>query len=123
MRHLALAAALAAATLLSHPPHAHAASATVADAKAYALERLGRRHYTCLDRIILRESHWNPLAHNRRSGAHGIPQAVPGSKMRSAGADWYDNPVTQVKWMIRYVNGRYGSACNAWGFHLRHGWY
>jgi hypothetical protein len=100
-----------------------AAKHTVNEAKEYARTTLGSEQFRCIDNIFQRESHWNPLAHNRTSGAHGIPQAVPGSKMRSAGKDWYSNPVTQTKWGIRYVNRRYGSACNAWAFWQRNGWY
>jgi hypothetical protein len=96
---------------------------TVADAKAYALAVLGPTQFACLDQIAIHESHWNPFDLNRSSGAYGIPQAVPGSKMAWAGADWRTNPVTQVKWMIHYVDGRYGSACQAWAFWQTHRWY
>jgi hypothetical protein len=89
---------------------------TVADAKAYALEVLGKREYACLDSIIRGESRWNPLAWNRRSGAYGLPQSKPGSKMASAGADWQTNPVTQIKWAISYGRARYGSLCAAAAF-------
>lgn len=98
-------------------------SPTVPDAKRYALTVLGSSQYACLDAIFTRESHWNPLDLNRNSGAYGIPQALPGSKMAWAGADWRTNPVTQVKWGIHYVDGRYGSACGAWAFWQRNGWY
>ena len=96
---------------------------TVADAKAYALQRLGRTQYRCLDRIATRESHWNPLAHNRSSGAHGIGQALPWTKMKRFGPDAWSNPLTQVRWMIAYVDGRYGSACGAWAHARTFGWY
>ena len=69
------------------------------------------------------ESHWNHNSHNNGSGAHGIPQALPGSKMRSAGADWRTNPVTQIKWGLNYIDTRYGSPAAAWAHFLRHGWY
>ena len=97
--------------------------ATVGDAQAYALAQLGATQFACLDEIAIRESHWNPYDLNHSSGAYGIPQAVPGSKMATAGADWRTNPVTQVKWMIHYVDGRYGSACGAWAFWQGHDWY
>jgi len=71
----------------------------------------------------MRESHWNPHAHNASSGAHGIPQALPGSKMASAGPVWQSNPVTQIKWGLGYIQGRYGTPCNAWGHSESHGWY
>jgi hypothetical protein len=99
------------------------ATPTVAYAKGYARRALGPVQYRCLDRIATYESHWNPLSVNRTSGAYGIPQALPGYKMRSAGKDWKTNPVTQVKWMMRYLHGRYGSACEGWNHILAYGWY
>lgn len=96
---------------------------TRSDAQRYALKRLGRVQYKCLYNLWMRESHWNYRAHNKSSGAYGIPQALPGSKMASAGADWKTNPITQVRWGIKYVNGRYGSACGAWSFFRSNGWY
>ena len=60
---------------------------------------------------------------NASSGAHGIPQALPGSKMASAGADWQTNPLTQVRWGVSYINARYGSPCGAWAHSESHGWY
>lgn len=97
---------------------------TVQDAKDYALEQLGSAQYACLDGIAFYESKWNPHVYNAKgSGAYGIPQAKPGSKMASAGNDWLDNPVTQVRWMIAYVTRKYGSACNAAAFRAKHGWY
>jgi hypothetical protein len=62
-------------------------------------------------------------ATNPNSGAYGIPQALPGSKMASAGPDWATNGVTQVKWAIGYVDSVYGSACDAWAFWRSHSWY
>jgi len=70
-----------------------------------------------------RESHWNPSAHNRSSGAHGIPQALPGSKMASEGSDWSSNGKTQIRWGLKYIKGRYGSPSNAWSHSESHGWY
>jgi len=103
-------------------PHVHR-TPTVAQAKAYARERLGATQYRCFYALMQRESRWNPRATNRNSGAYGIPQSLPGSKMRTAGKDWRTNPITQVKWGIRYVNGRYGSACKAYRHALERGWY
>jgi hypothetical protein len=77
----------------------------------------------CLDWIIMRESGGNVYATNSTSGAYGIPQALPGYKMASAGSDWRTSAYTQIKWMIGYVNSSYGSACNAQVFHEIHGWY
>ena len=65
--------------------------------------------FGCLDSLWTRESHWNPAPHNPSSGAYGIPQALPGSKMASAGADWATNPVTQIRWGLGYIQDRYGS--------------
>ncbi len=96
---------------------------SVADAKAYARSALGPTQYACLDQIAIHESHWNPYDLNPTSGAYGIPQALPGSKMAWAGDDWRTNPVTQVRWMVHYLNGRYGSACAAWDFWLSNRWY
>ena len=79
--------------------------------------------FRCLVNLWDHESHWNYRAHNNGSGAHGIPQALPGSKMRTAGADWRTNPVTQIKWGLGYIDSRYGSPCGAWGHFTQHGWY
>lgn len=70
-----------------------------------------------------RESHWNPNAHNRSSGAHGIPQSLPASKMASEGADYYTNGNTQIRWGLKYIAGRYGSPSNAWAFFQSHNSY
>jgi hypothetical protein len=91
--------------------------------KKYALSVVGQKQFNCLEPLWERESGWRWNAHNRSSGAYGIPQALPGSKMKSAGEDWKTNPITQVKWGIRYVNSRYGSACGAWNFWRSHHWY
>ncbi len=79
--------------------------------------------YRALVKLWDHESHWSHTSHNRGSGAHGIPQALPGSKMRSAGADWRTNPVTQIKWGLNYIDSRYGSPAKAWAHFVRHGWY
>ena len=70
-----------------------------------------------------RESGWNPNSHNKRSGAHGIPQALPGSKMASEGSDYYTNPEPQIRWGLKYIAGRYGSPSSAWAHFQSHGWY
>jgi hypothetical protein len=79
--------------------------------------------FGCLDSLWERESHWNVFADNPSSSAYGIPQALPGSKMSSAGADWATNPVTQIRWGLGYIEDRYGSPCGAWGHSQSHGWY
>jgi hypothetical protein len=81
------------------------------------------REFPCLERLWIRESGWNHRASNGYSGAYGIPQALPGSKMRTAGADWRTNPETQIKWGLRYIKYRYGSPCHAWAHSLATGWY
>jgi hypothetical protein len=79
-------------------------------------------YYSCLDNIWSRESGWRYDAENA-SGAYGIPQALPGSKMASAGADWQTNPATQIKWGLGYIQGRYGDPCKAWTFWQANGFY
>lgn len=79
--------------------------------------------FGCLDSLWTRESGWNPAAQNASSGAFGIPQSLPGSKMASAGADWATNPATQIEWGLGYIRDRYGSPCGAWGHSESYGWY
>jgi hypothetical protein len=79
--------------------------------------------FQCLVQLWNRESHWNYRSHNRSSGAHGIPQALPGAKMARVGRDWRTNPVTQIRWGLGYIKGAYGSPCGAWGHWRSHGWY
>jgi hypothetical protein len=96
---------------------------TVAAARSYALSRLGSTQYRCLNLLWTRESGWNPAAFNPDSGAYGIPQALPGSKMSAFGSDWRTNPMTQVRWGLSYIAGRYGTACGAWSHSQSVGWY
>ncbi|GAA0987615.1 hypothetical protein GCM10009555_067290 [Acrocarpospora macrocephala] len=77
----------------------------------------------CLEKLWDKESGWNERAMNRYSGAYGIPQSLPGSKMASAGSDWQTNSATQIKWGLGYIKNRYGSPCGAWGHSQRVGWY
>jgi hypothetical protein len=79
--------------------------------------------FQCLYSLWNRESGWRVDAYNPSSGATGIPQALPGSKMASAGADWRTNPATQIRWGLGYISGRYGTPCAAWGHSLSFGWY
>jgi len=79
--------------------------------------------FSCLDQLWTRESGWNPQAANPYSGAFGIPQALPGSKMASAGADWATNPATQIRWGLGYIRELYGSPCGAWSHELATGAY
>jgi hypothetical protein len=77
----------------------------------------------CLVKIWNKESGWNEKAENPSSGAYGIPQALPASKMGKYGADYRTNPVPQIKWGLDYIKGRYGSPCGAWSYWQAHGWY
>ena len=79
-------------------------------------------YFGCLLDLWNRESGWVYDAENA-SGAYGIPQALPGSKMSSAGADWETNPATQIKWGLGYIKAIYGNPCGAWDFELRNGYY
>lgn len=79
--------------------------------------------FDCLVALWNKESHWNVYAHNTSSGAYGIPQALPGEKMASAGADWATNPATQITWGLGYISGRYGTPCGAWGHSQLKNWY
>ncbi|SEK94384.1 transglycosylase SLT domain-containing protein [Nonomuraea pusilla] len=78
--------------------------------------------FRCLERLWARESGWNHRAGNR-SGAYGIPQALPGHKMAVSGRDWRTNPRTQIAWGLGYIKQRYGSPCRAWGHFLSRHWY
>jgi hypothetical protein len=98
-------------------------NANVMRARVYAQSVLSRTSWRCLDVLFDRESRWRTHAGNRHSGAYGIPQALPGSKMAWAGADWRDNATTQVRWGIHYIKGRYGNACIALDHSYRWGWY
>jgi len=83
----------------------------------------GQDQFGCLDSLYTRESNWTWNADNPTSSAYGIPQALPGEKMASAGADWETNPVTQIRWGLGYIQDRYGSPCGAWAHSESHGWY
>ncbi|MFJ6794642.1 transglycosylase SLT domain-containing protein [Streptomyces sp. NPDC091268] len=99
------------------------ASYTVAQVKAIAQQMVPAGQFQCFSNIVNQESTWNYLAVNKSSGAYGLVQALPGSKMSSAGDDWRTNPATQIEWGLNYMNGRYGSPCGAWNFHQANGWY
>lgn len=79
--------------------------------------------YGYVNFIMEHEAHWNPIAQNRTSGAYGICQALPGSKMASAGSDWQTNPITQLRWCNSYAIGRYGSWAGAYEFWVKHKWW
>jgi hypothetical protein len=112
-------------------PTFSAGSAAVPDpgsAQAYAYGAVAARgwggdQYNCLVSLWNKESGWRVNANNASSGAYGIPQSLPGSKMASAGADWQTNPATQIEWGLGYISGRYGTPCGAWGHSVDIGWY
>lgn len=79
--------------------------------------------FNCLVKLWERESNWNPNAHNKSSGAHGIPQSLPASKMASEGDDYYTNGKTQIRWGLKYIKNRYGTPSNAWAHSQQKGWY
>jgi len=83
----------------------------------------GKRQFRYLNPLWARESSWNVHALNAYSGAYGIPQAVPGSKMASAGQHWRTSARTQIRWGLRYIKDRYGSPAAAWRHELATGWY
>lgn len=97
-------------------------------AQAYAAGAVAARgwsvgEFDCLVALWSKESGWRVNAHNASSGAYGIPQALPGSKMATAGADWETNPATQIEWGLGYISGRYGTPCGAWAHSQDVGWY
>ena len=79
--------------------------------------------YQCLVKLWNRESGWNPNAHNKSSGAYGIPQSLPASKMSSEGSDYYTNGKTQIRWGLKYIKNRYGTPASAWAHSESHHWY
>jgi hypothetical protein len=124
----AKAAALAAAAPAQVQAFARTVNAADGDPKAIASALLGdfgwdSSQMGCLDSLWTKESGWNVHADNASSSAYGIPQALPGSKMASAGPDWENNPVTQIKWGLGYIQSRYGTPCNAWGHSEASNWY
>jgi hypothetical protein len=83
----------------------------------------GGGQFSCLDSLWTKESGWSYTANNVGSGAYGIAQSLPGSKMAAFGSDWATNPVTQIKWGLRYIADRYGSPCGAWAQSQATNWY
>ena len=97
-------------------------------AKAIAADMVAARgwgsgEFDCLVALWNKESGWNVYASNPSSGAYGIPQALPGTKMATAGADWQTNPATQITWGLGYIQARYGTPCGAWAHSQSVGWY
>ena len=81
------------------------------------------KEYKCLNQLWTKESNWNYKSRNKKSGAHGIPQALPASKMNVVSTDWRTNPVTQIRWGLRYISIRYETPCKALSKHKRSNWY
>ena len=102
--------------------------ATPEDAQRIAASMVAERGWgadqtACLINLWNKESHWDVNAENASSGAYGIPQSLPGSKMAAAGEDWPTNPATQIKWGLGYIAGRYGNPCGAWSHSQAVNWY
>jgi hypothetical protein len=102
-----------------------AAKTNQAFAKSYMESKYSwdQSQHSCLVNLWNRESGWRHTADNPTSSAYGIPQALPGSKMASAGADWKTNPETQIKWGLKYIDKRYKTPCGAWSAFKKKGWY
>jgi hypothetical protein len=83
----------------------------------------GATQFVCLNNLWTKESGWRYRANNPRTGAYGIPQAHPGSKMSSVARDWRTNPVTQIRWGLKYIDSRYNTPCTAWSKFKRSNWY
>ena len=102
---------------------------TKADYQAYAYDLVSNKYlwsesdYQALVNLWERESNWNANAHNKSSGAHGIPQSLPASKMSSEGSDYYTNGYTQIRWGLKYIKERYGSPSAAWQHFQNKNWY
>lgn len=98
-----------------------------ASLQAYAKQLLGKygwgNQWNDFDALVMSESSWDVHATNKSSGAYGLPQALPASKLASAGSDWQSSGETQLRWMMDYVKGRYGSPSKAWSFHQKNNWY
>ncbi|MFF0080689.1 transglycosylase SLT domain-containing protein [Streptomyces canus] len=98
-------------------------SYTVAQIQSMAASMVPSGQFQCFSNIVDHESSWNYQAVNASSGAYGLFQALPGSKMSSVGSDWQTNPATQIKWGLNYMDSRYGSPCEAWSFWQANHWY
>lgn len=83
----------------------------------------GRKQFSCMLNLWDRESGWDKWAYNSRSGAYGIPQALPGDKMASAGLNWRSSAWVQIRWGLGYIRAVYRYACSAWEHEVMYGWY
>ena len=118
------------ATSSTEPTGSSSSTAAVASGDPQTIARSmlssygwGDDQFSCLVSLWNRESGWSYTATNASSGAYGIPQALPASKMASAGSDWQTNPATQIKWGLGYIQSTYGSPCGAWAHSESTGWY
>ncbi|MET9360179.1 transglycosylase SLT domain-containing protein [Streptomyces sp. NPDC006632] len=98
-------------------------SYSISEIQSIARQIVPAGQFQCFSHIVNNESSWNYTATNSGSGAYGLVQALPGSKMSSVGSDWRTNPATQIKWGLNYMNDRYGSPCGAWSYWQSHSWY
>jgi resuscitation-promoting factor RpfB len=130
-----IASAVAAGLVLAAAQgHSHPGSAGATLASASSTVALGQQlasaygwgsgaEWTCLDELWTRESGWRMVWNYAGSGAYGIPQALPASKMAAAGADYMTNPATQIRWGLGYIRGTYGDPCTAWAHEQADSWY
>ena len=119
----AAAAAQAAANAASTAAKTPAAARAIARDMAASSYGWGESQFSCLSQLWERESNWSYTAYNASGGATGIPQALPGSKMASAGSDWATNPTTQITWGLQYIKSSYGTPCAAWAHSEAVNWY
>jgi hypothetical protein len=123
------AQAEAAAAAAAAAAQALAAANTPDGARAFAADLAASQYgwggdqFQCLDKLWQKESGWNYQAYNASSGATGIPQSLPGSKMATAGADWETSAATQIRWGLGYIKGAYGTPCSAWSHSQSMNWY
>lgn len=119
----ARAAANAASRSVTRAPLAPVTDTSPSAVRALARTMVPADQWASFDAVISHESSWNLHATNPSSGAYGLGQALPGSKMASVASDWRTNPVTQLTWTLKYMNDRYGSPNAAWAFWQTHHWY
>ena len=117
---LALVSSISASVEMARTPEGAKQVAEIILSEEYGFNEA---QFACLDSLWTRESHWNYKAHNYRSGAHGIAQALPAEKMSVVGTDWRTNPVTQIRWGIRYITMRYDTPCKAWSYFKARNYY